>query len=75
MALRFYSACQKYLSTVQLEQAQGGQDEEATGALAELKAKMAALAAAEAKVEAGSSRTEDANEGPDDIQLASALDR
>lgn len=57
---------------LQLEAAQGGEDEEAAAALAELKESMAALAQAEAL--AGTDRAA-VNDVPDEVQLASVLDR
>ncbi len=59
---------------LQLEAAQGGKDEEAAAALAQLKQNMAALAHAEAAVSTAG-RTTGADDGPDEVQLASVLDR
>lgn len=63
------------LDCLQLESAQGGTDEEAEGALAELKEKMATLAAAESATESDRLGSREGAAPPDDMQLASALDR
>ncbi len=60
---------------MQLESAQGGADDEAAEALTELKEKMAILAAAEANAEAEKSSSRGEATPPNDVQLASALDR
>jgi hypothetical protein len=57
---------------LQLEAAQGGHDDEAAAALAELKATMSHLAYAEAMARAG---TDLGSDVPDEVQLASVLDR
>lgn len=60
---------------MQLEDAQGGKDEEAAAALAQLKDNMAALARAEEFSVAASERRTSTSEVPDEVQLASVLDR
>ena len=61
---------------MQLQAAQGHEDEEAVAALAQLKQNMATLARAEAVAAAASDRTAaDAQAALDEVQLAGVLDR
>lgn len=63
------------MANLQFELAEGSEDKEAQSALAELKEKMGALAVAEAAASSSKSEATDDAAVPDDLQLASVVDR